>query len=221
MLKFGSHDALTVRRRSIPFGAGIRLLYASDLHVTRWAAHIVQQLDDVCRAEMPDVVLLGGDLVDLRNGLPLLSQWIAAQPQPVYAIAGNHDVLVGVDAVRAGVEAAGGRWLDARVTLHPRLLLDGCMMADDAARALLCAHDPAIFPQAARAGYRLVLAGHLHGGQCVLWQAGGRQYPGALCYRWTGDEFAINKTTMLVSRGVHDTLPIRLNCPREVIVCCC
>ena len=84
---------------------------------------------------------------------------------------------------------------------------------------MLCAHDPAVFPQAARAGYGLVLAGHLHGGQVVLFERGGLLYPAAWVYPWNGTRFEREGSTMLVSRGVCDTLPLRFNCPREVLRC--
>src|SRR5438105_2942103 len=66
---------------------------------------------------------------------------------------------------------------------------------------VLCGHDPAIFNAACKAGYRLVLAGHLHGGQCVLVTWRDRLYPGAWFARWTGLRFHQGNTTMLVSRG--------------------
>ncbi len=80
-------------------------------------------------------------------------------------------------------------------------------------------HAPAIFPQAAQAGYRLVLAGHLHGGQCVLATRHGRQYPAAWFHRWHGLRFHQDEATLLVSRGMADTFPFRFNCPREVLLC--
>ena len=64
-----------------------------------------------------------------------------------------------------------------------------------------------------------MLAGHLHGGQCVLATRRGRLYPAAWIYRWHGLRFAEWGAVLLVSRGAGDTLPVRFNCPREVILC--
>ena len=72
-------------------------------------------------------------------------------------------------------------------------------------------------PPGARRGFDLTLSGHLHGGQFVFYEHGGRLYPGAFAYRWNGLRFQENGSTLLVSRGVRDTLPFRWNCPREVI----
>ena len=99
--------------------------------------------------------------------------------------------------------------------------------AAHAGRRMLCTHHPGEFPAAATAGYGLVLAGHLHGGQCVLATRRGRLYPAAWIYRWHGLRFAEGGAVLLVSRGAGDTLPVRFNCPREVIlwqdrfICCC
>ena len=91
--------------------------------------------------------------------------------------------------------------------------------APHAGPRLLCTHHPGDFPAAAAAGYGLVLAGHLHGGQCVLATRQGRLYPAAWIYRWHGLRFAEWEAVLLVSRGAGDTLPVRFNCPREVILC--
>src|SRR5205807_2464298 len=87
---------------------------------------------------------------------------------------------------------------------------------------VLCLHDPAGFADPTIAGaYDLVLAGHLHGGQFVLFERRSRLYPGAWINRFTGLRFEGNTglATLIVSRGAGDTLPTRWNCPREVILC--
>jgi predicted MPP superfamily phosphohydrolase len=121
--------------------------------------------------------------------------------------------------LRAAVECAGGHWLPARPLAAPVAIDGECRDRPGAGARVLCAHFPSVFPAAAAAGYCLVLAGHLHGGQCVLATYRGRQFPAAWFHRWHGLRFAVGGTTMLVSRGVADTLPLRFNCPREVLVC--
>ena len=221
MLTFGSRDDLHVRQENVALGCGMRLLYVSDLHLTPWTPHIVEQLHDVVRAHTPDMVLLGGDLVDLIAGLPLLGDFIRVLRCPVWAVEGNHDVMVGLPAVRRYVEAAGGCWLDQPVEIGPGVQISSNWDRAPGAKGILCTHDPSIFPQAAASGYRVVLAGHLHGGQWVLSQREGKLYPAAWFFRWCGERFTCGESTLLVSRGVNDTLPIRWNCPREVILCSC
>jgi hypothetical protein len=43
--------------------------------------------------------------------------------------------------------------------------------------------------------------------------------PGAFLYRWKGLRFEDKDgKTLLISRGVQDTLPLRWNSPREVLI---
>ena len=44
-------------------------------------------------------------------------------------------------------------------------------------------------------------------------------YPSAFFARYIGLRFARGGTTTFASRGATDTLPLRFNCPREVILC--
>lgn len=209
MLEVAARGRLHLRRERLP-RAGGRLLYVSDLHLTAWHGHVVDQVLELATEARPDLVLLGGDLVDLSSGLPLLGRLIESLPVPVRAVAGNHDRLVGLAAIE---QVLGAPWLE-RCRLG-ELTVDGRLHHPPG--DVLCAHDPTIFPAAARAGYRLVLAGHLHGSQFVLAERRGLLYPGAWFYRWNGDRFRLGESTMLVSRGVNDTLPLRWNCPRDVI----
>jgi uncharacterized protein len=218
LLQIGSPDSLLIREEQFGNHFDLRLLYISDLHLSRRTDHIAAQVVDAAHRAPPDIILLGGDLVDSRNGLPLLADCLCALPASIYAVPGNHDEMVGVDRVRACVESAGACWLDSPLPLAPGLTLSG-RCEPGSGFSILCAHDPAVFPQAKAAGFSLILAGHLHGCQAVFAERSGRWYPGAWFYRWNGARFTDGGSTMLVSRGVHDTLPIRWNCPREVILC--
>ncbi len=221
MLTIGSTDKLHVRHVHFPFDCDLRVLYISDLHFSAWAKHILKQVLDVCQMINPDIILLGGDMLDSSTGFPLLSQFIQEQTCPVYAIHGNHDELVGLGNVQDCVKSAGGHWLDSPIMIHQYLAISGTPEKTNARYSILCTHDPAIFPDAVQAGYTLTLAGHLHGGQVVLAQYNNRFYPGAFVYQWNGDHFKSGDSTMIVSKGVHDTIPIRWNCQREVILCSC
>jgi predicted MPP superfamily phosphohydrolase len=164
---------------------------------------------------------LGGDLIDRRRALPAMQQCIRelAKLAAVGAIPANHDARVGLPVIRAAVKSAGGRWLPEHPFEGP-VRIDGTVArAPAGVPRILCAHSPRVFPAAVRAGYRLVLAGHLHGGQCVLATVNDRLYPAAWFDRWHGLRFIERGTLLLVSRGVADTFPVRFNCPREVILC--
>ena len=130
----------------------------------------------------PDLILLGGDLADNRQGLPALEGCVRdlVEVAPVHAVPGNHDERAGLAEVRAAVEAGGGHWLPDRPIEGP-VRIDGRIdPAAHAGRRLLCTHHPGDFAAAAAAGYELVLAGHLHGGQCVLATRRGAALPRCL-----------------------------------------
>ena len=221
-LEIGARRPLLVRREKLThLGVGKRILFASDLHLQRdGTRHIVEGIVDIVSQERPDVVLLGGDLVDWSSGLETLRGLVGAMVRvaPVAAVGGNHDRWIGMARVRKAVLDGGGHWLaDEPLRWAPDAVAYG---APDQKRLraqchVLCAHDPR--PTAARGGFDLVLSGHLHGGQFVFFERGGRLYPGAFLYRWNGLRFSESNSTLLVSRGVRDTLPLRWNCPREVI----
>jgi predicted MPP superfamily phosphohydrolase len=136
-------------------------------------------------------------------------------------VEGNHDRRAGLQAVHNALANAGATLLKEAILITgwDVMLVSRTDRPPPGSRAILCAHDPAIFPLAARANIDLTFAGHLHGGQCVLFRRAGRFYPGAWFAKWTGLRFCLGQCILLVSRGAADTLPVRWNCPREVIVC--
>jgi predicted MPP superfamily phosphohydrolase len=222
--EFGAFGSLAIRREAVHLGLGrrVRLLYASDLHLGHWwNRDVPAQLVAACRHTSPDLILLGGDLADHPGALDQLRSCVRelAAMSFVAALAGNHDERAGLAHVRAVVTQAGGRWLLDSPLEEPLGIDAELSSAPSSGARLLCAHYPDVFPDAVRAGYRLVLAGHLHGGQCVLATVNGRLYPAVCVYPWHGLRFTDGDARMIVSRGVADTFPLRFNCPREVILC--
>jgi len=115
-IEVGARRPLLVRRENVEhIGASKRLLFASDLHLRKdGPRHIVDGLLEIASRECPDLILLGGDLVDGTSGLEAL-QSLAQKLSHVAvlcAVAGNHDRWIGTDKVRAAVMAGGGRWLE-------------------------------------------------------------------------------------------------------------
>ena len=219
--EFGLHGRLLIRREQLNLGLGLRILYASDLHLRVGQGHLLgQELVLAARAQRPDAILLGGDLVDSQQALPHLENLVSELESiaPVGAVSGNHDVLAGRDAVRASLRKAGGRWLESESMTIGDLTVAGSLEARPSRGLwILCAHYPTVFPQARKAGAKAVLAGHLHGWQIVLGQWGEYLLPGALLSRWNGLRFERDGCTLLVSRGMTDLFPLRCNCPREIL----
>jgi hypothetical protein len=228
-LEVGLHRALHVREERLSTRhEACRVLYVSDIHLRNGRSMTLgrQVLDSATRCR-PDVVLLGGDLVDSRSELLILSDLVAQLRgvAPVLAIGGNHDQQIGLHLVREAVEDGDGRWIHdgvARMMHRGRVIAvsgpESSAPADGHVR-ILCAHNPRIWKTSRHAGYDLVLAGHLHGCQLVVWTHRDRLFPGAFFYPYCFLTDGCGSTRLVVSRGVSDLVPIRWQCPREVVLC--
>lgn len=229
ILEVGLNQALHVREERLSTRNDVcRLLYVSDIHLRNGRSDTLcrQVLASVIRCN-PDVVLLGGDLVDRRSELSALSDLVGGLQAiaPVLAVGGNHDRRVGFDRVCEAVVRGGGQWVHdrtARVTHRGRVIaVSGPETAPhrDGHVRVLCAHDPRIWKTSRHAGYDLVLAGHLHGCQFVACEYRDRLFPGAIFYPYCFLNHHSGSTRLVVSRGVSDLVPIRWRCPREVVLC--
>jgi uncharacterized protein len=234
-LEIGLRRALHVREERLSTEPdACRLLYVSDLHLRNGrSATLSRQVLDAVTSSRPDAVLLGGDLVDRPSELDRLSDLIRTlrDVAPVLAIGGNHDQRLGMDRVRDAVVRGGGQWIHdaiAHLTHGARVIavsgpeaanvpVDGHVR--DRHVSILCAHNPRIWKTARRAGYDLVLAGHLHGCQVVAWEYRDRLFPGAIFYPYCFSSRRCGSTRLVVSRGVSDLVPVRWRCPREVVLC--
>jgi uncharacterized protein len=232
-VEIGSHESPLVRDEQVSLphvDRPFRALYMSDLHLRgETTERLCEQLQQIVATAAPDLLLLGGDLVDRQGGLPQLTALISSSRRrcPVGAIGGNHDRRVGIGLVERAVELAGGVWLDRR----PLALFAGAtrVVASSAVArqappsdvSICCVHYPNSFVRGGACQHDLVFAGHLHGCQFTAFAWRGRSYPGAWFYRWNGPRFTRRNSTMLVSRGLRDLVPLRVNCPREVILCQC
>ncbi|GHF95137.1 putative metallophosphoesterase [Deinococcus piscis] len=89
--------SVTRQRQTLPeLREPLRLVFLTDLHYGLYIeAGSVRRWIDTALAERPDLILLGGDFVDIRPGerpTPLLKQLSRLQaPLGVYGVWGNHD----------------------------------------------------------------------------------------------------------------------------------
>jgi predicted MPP superfamily phosphohydrolase len=208
-------------------GAGsFTVLYLSDLHLTRFGGPLVARLIATITQLDPQLVLLGGDYLDGPRGVPhfnRLLEFLAARPH-VFVVAGNHDEWFGLTKIRQLVEHNNLTWLGDETVV---ISLDGYQIAlggkgasgrpAGVAFSILCLHQPDGLPQLS-AGHDLVLAGHLHGGQVVLWHSARGLYPGRLFYRWNILQARLGQCLCIISKGLGDTLPLRYNCPKDVVL---
>ena len=207
-----------------------RLMYVSDIHLRQPRSELLcrQVLESARRCE-PDAILLGGDLVDRATELNRLCDLVGSlcEVAQVMAVGGNHDRSVGLDQVRDAVINGGAEWIHDRSNqvMHGSRVISVAGPAGPSTTSpagdvrILCAHNPRIWKTARHGGYHLVLAGHLHGCQCVAFEYRDRLFPGAIFYPYCFLTHQCGSTRLVVSRGVSDLVPIRWRCPREVVLC--
>ena len=216
----------------------LRAAWLSDLHFGPFIRDgSVRSWVDETLALAPDLVLLGGDLVDRfapADLNPLLDQLGRLEaPLGVFAVRGNHEyarfdeepgvfaaeleeigivtLVNGGVAVRDDLYLAGVDDLNRGTARLPRALAGW----PGGVACLLMSHTPDVLPDVP-VSVGLTLCGHTHGGQVVLPGVGpvvtssryGRRFAAGLVH---------GPATGYVSRGLGVAhLPLRLNCPPEL-----
>lgn len=217
---------------------GLRVAHISDIHVGRFTrGAILDKIASQTNRLDPDLILFTGDLInnalsDLPAGIALLKN--LKSRYGVYLCEGNHDLMESRSKFESQVQRSGLPLLineSAMVTVRgTRLQLLGLRwdrndnMIDQSVSALassvskdafpiLLAHHPHAFDAADRAGIPLTLSGHTHGGQLMLTPTFGC---GSLMYRYWSGLYRKPQSRLVVSNGVGNWFPLRLNAPAEI-----
>ncbi|QBJ94652.1 metallophosphoesterase [Rhodococcus sp. ABRD24] len=222
-----------------PF-AGTRIALVTDLHVgPARGVGFTRQVVDLVNAENPELILLGGDLVDgtvAKVGPDLEPLRDLRAPLGVFGVSGNHEFYAGdggpwldlwdqlgihtlrnerVEIRRGGaaIDLAGIHDHSSPVPFEPDL--PAALAGRDPERfVLLLAHQPKQAIEASEFGVDLQLSGHTHGGQ--MWPLGylvPLQQPSV-----TGLD-RIGNTVLYTSRGVGAWgPPVRVGAPPEITI---
>ncbi len=222
---------------------GLRIAHIADVHTGRFTSPLLLESIVERTNELDvDLVLMTGDLIDyslveLPRALDMVRQLRAGGG--LFMCEGNHDLFdnrleferqvldSGVPlllddqrtlSIRGqAVQVLGIRWgglgdrHDAQIPLHVRKTLE---LRDPDAFQILLAHHPHAFDLAADAGVPLTLAGHTHGGQVMLTPDLG---PGPLLYKYWSGPYRRGNSALVVSNGVGNWFPVRVNAPAEII----
>lgn len=234
----------TLERVEVPLARGgpgldgLRVAFLSDLHAGNFMdAHDLERLFEQVARESPDLVCLGGDLVNGRGEEALLYRAALralSPPLGVFAVPGNHEYAAERDLKRfadalseAGVDVLvnrGRRLERAGDSLWIAGVDDLCLGEPDIALAmhgcrdhepvLLLSHHPDFFRESSWVGVDLTLSGHTHGGQIVF--AGRTPLRHTRHGYWRG-LFHDDGAHLYVGRGAGVTLlPLRIGAPPEL-----
>jgi predicted MPP superfamily phosphohydrolase len=223
---------------------GLTIAQVSDIHVGRFTSGpVLREMAKTVNELGADLVLLTGDLIndalaDLPEGIDLVHSMHGRHG--LCMIEGNHDLIENGPEferiVRASgipfllnesttisirgcpVQLLGLRWerspygnRDALITQTVEMLVK---QREDDAFPILLAHHPHAFDAAASAGIPLVLSGHTHGGQLML---NNRVGFGPEMFRYWSGLYTRGGSQMIVSNGVGNWFPIRVNAPAEIV----
>jgi predicted MPP superfamily phosphohydrolase len=233
-------NAYEVEEVELAFGCTLRVVQLSDIHAGLYMTRreMRRYAERVSRLE-PDLFVLTGDFVS--NSLSYLPGCLAEMERVqarygTFATLGNHehyagkmpDILAAFDRTRVRllqnghqvIDTGCGRFAVAGIDDLRTGLPDLGAALDGLGAALptiLLSHHPEVFPEAARQGVPLTLAGHWHGGQVKMSLPGLDLSIAHLMSPYPEGLYRIGASRLYVSRGIGTTgAPIRLNAPPEI-----
>lgn len=220
---------------------GLRIAHLSDLHVgtltpLSWALAWVRAANH----RAPDIAVVTGDMVtsgaDYHDDVARACGELRA-PLGVFASMGNHDYFGAGEPLVSRLRDRGVRVLRNEgvaierdgATLWLAAIDDTWTRRDDLARAMrdrprgaaaiLLAHDPDRFDDAADAGANLVLSGHTHGGQFAVPFLARALSLASFTHRYRLGIYRRGRSTLYVHPGLGTTgPPMRLGVAPEITV---
>lgn len=223
---------------------GMTIAHVTDMHVGPWTrGPVLREIVNATNALRADLVLLTGDLINFE--LSVLPEAIALVKAMegrygLWMIEGNHDLfqnraeferkvraarvpfLVNESAVAQvrgyPVQLFGMDWVECNDRQRDQLTAFqmGQLMKQRQPEAfpILLAHHPHAFDAAAAAGLPLTLSGHTHGGQ---WMFDSQHGIGSVLFRYWSGLYTRGRSQLVVSNGVGNVFPIRVNAPAEIV----
>lgn len=229
---FWNNHHITERQEQVTLwgeGDGLSVLHLSDIHLW-YNTGILTALEQLIEKHKPDILLLTGDYYDLPKGahnFRSFLQRIACKYLVVF-IRGNHDRLYGSRVADRLLGIPNCICVEDAVHTYQSRQGRVCHITSWKNRAqlpnnnqeanIVLIHNPERIKEGELANIDLILAGHLHGGQFVFFKtATNAHFPGSMLYKHCTDRKQLGNTTLIISRGLGDTFPFRLNCPREIV----
>lgn len=221
--------------------SGMTIAHVSDTHIGRFLGpKELVSVVEATAALKTDLIAFTGDLIDfnlcdLDAGLDAMRD--LQKVAPMAMCVGNHDLFADPAEFRRRVRNAElGLLLDESMPLTIRgerieLLgldwgtqsvpradgiaehMNGLLTRRGSAFPILLAHHPHAFDPAAAAGIPLTLSGHTHGGQIMIT----KNFGAGRVYRYWSGLYTKGTSKLVVSNGVGNWFPLRINAPAEIV----
>jgi len=224
---------------------GMSIAQISDIHVGPFTSdRLLRAMVEAVNGLRADLVLHTGDLInrelsDLAGSLDLARAMPGRFGQAL--IEGNHDLFESAREFEARARASGipflrdsalrltvrgqpvqllgvrwseGTTAESREASIAHSVKEVLRLREADAFPILLSHHPHAFDTAAAAGLPLTLSGHTHGGQLMLNEHEGA---GPILFRYWSGLYAKGPSQLIVSNGVGNWFPLRVNAPAEVL----
>lgn len=248
-LFFACNNRLTVRSYEIKTDKihdAVRIAFLADLHSCRYGEGQSELLDCI-EAQQPDLIVLGGDIVD--DKLPVENATLVleslSKKYPCFYISGNHEYWSGrIAEIKQMVSGYGISVLEGQ---NKVISVDGQSLnlcgiddaeigtpefmqqleqagsqTDPTLYTILLAHRPEYIDTYLQYDFDLILSGHAHGGQWrIPGLVNGFLAPNQGFFpKYAGGKYQFNQKTFIVSRGLakESTRIPRIFNPPELVV---
>jgi predicted MPP superfamily phosphohydrolase len=215
----GYVEAKTIEVSRLDAGLGSKVAFLADPHIHGFG-EVEERVVDLVAEEEPDIILLGGDVVDrFSRDMDAVAKYLPRlEAKEKYAVMGNHEYWSGKSGEMAKLlkdnkyeilnnstaSIAAGKiygldWREDRN--YPHIKAEGIVLVHD--------------PNAASniSGDCIILAGHTHGGLVI---GGITIYTNAT---YTRGHYSLGGgSSLYVSRGLGQTLPLRPTSPLELVI---
>lgn len=214
---------------------GLKIVFASDFHIKPYESYRLQRLIKAINKQNADIVLLGGDYVSgHKKGSSMTIDKIAGEFANIkskygtYAVIGNHDGWQGKEEIINELEKHNVKVLFNSNICFEKLCIAGVddmqtgnpdinkALKNTKDPIILLSHTPDIINDVPYF-VNLILAGHLHGGQIRIPDA--LVVPSKFGKTFANGYYEYKGKRIYTTYGLGTSiLPIRLNCPPEIVV---
>lgn len=238
---------VTYHIKSPKIEENITIALVADLHSCDFGTGQAEIVSAIKNAA-PDMVLLGGDIVDDRLPRQKAMEFLSAisNEYPCYYVSGNHEFWSGeIDDIKDEISAMGITVLEgerADISINGQSVslygiddpeigesefsrqLENCgKQTDDGTYSVLLTHRPERIESYLNYGFDLMLAGHAHGGQVRLpLLINGLFAPEQGWFpKYAGGLYQLEDSKMIVSRGLSkesSRVPRVFNPPELVMI---